>query len=218
MLNIGWDHERLGNDDCALICAIEYPEENWHHVLDEDGGSTGDLYVDDLDYLKSYEFYWLERNPDTGSFFWLQETVSEPSIKEYLKKKKSYYARKKSSPLAGKHYHSNRPRKWRSVVLFSNESTRVFKSWHDCFLDLTHHVAFCHLGAWETSTGGDAWGVFRKISRSLPFRLFCEPHVLQVIRSQKNSIMDIDHELFTFGKVYDLGLMKILIKKFGAVE
>lgn len=160
----------------VLILAVVRTEDNWHFELDDAGDSTGDLIIDDLDDLKSYDFYWLTDSPN--GFYWFSESVRSSSVPEYL----VCVANGESTDRFSMYY---------------NESGQKYQSWEDCYSDLTHHVAFNHAGPYLEDFN------IRRYMGISDFRLICDAYTLNMVRSNLDLIYDNDPKDKSFGKILD---------------
>lgn len=175
-----------------LIIGVIHSEDVWHHVLDDDSDPTGDLLVDDLDYLKTYDFYWLVG--DKSFYYWESVSIQEPHVEEYLVKCRD------SSFKEGKF----------EGITFFNESNKKFTNWLECLHDITHHIAFNHF-YWQQD-------VISRFFGAVGHKLLCEPYICHLVRCNLDLLNESNYEEYTYGKVYDLGLMKRLAKKFGPIN
>jgi hypothetical protein len=180
----------LNNPYGVLAIIVIRSEDNWHYELDDNGDSTGNLIIDDLEDLKSYDFYWLA-DSSTG-FSWFSESVRNSDVAEYY-----------SCVL--------NDRSTNHLSMYYNESSSKYSKWFDCYKDLTHHVAFSHAGSYLEDFH------IRRYMGISDFRLICDAYTMNMIRMDLNIIYDDDFVPMSFGKILDTSFMAAMHKRFSKV-
>jgi len=179
----------LSNPFGVLILAVVHYEDNWHCVLDDIGDSTGDLVIDDLGDLKTYEFYWLQDS--VNGYFWFSESVKSSDVDSYL-------------GCVGDGRSTNH------LCMYYNEGSNKYGNWLDCYNDLAHHVAFSYAGPYLEDFN------IRRFMGISDFRLICDAYTMDMIRYNLDVIYDNDPEEKSFGRILDRGYILGVKERFSS--
>jgi hypothetical protein len=107
------------------ICEVFHHEDHWFNENDENGETTSNLAVDDLDHLTCVDFYYLDLD-DPKNVSWYSNSVSYPDVETY-----------RDLAELGKDYGP--------FIYFFNESNKKFANWFDAYCDMADHIAFHHI-------------------------------------------------------------------------